>query len=98
MKLIIPLFAFLLILSSCGTGGSAEADQQRQDSLLQAQEDSLLSMFGEELKAIDEEISAINTSNGIFHLDTSENEVIRVTTSSLRSMSWTICFIKSSSG
>lgn len=66
------LFVILINLSSCTGGADPEAEKQKQDSLLQVQQDSLLDLFRGELQAISNKVKEVSASNGIFNLDTAE--------------------------
>lgn len=77
---IISFIAVISILSiamvSCNQEQEKAEAQQKQDSLLQAQQDSLLNVFKGELELIQQTVKEVNTNNGIFTLDTSENAVL----------------------
>jgi len=77
---IISFIAIISILSvamvSCNQEQEKAESQQKQDSLLQAQQDSLLDVFKDELELIQQTIKQVNSNNGIFTLDTSENAVL----------------------
>lgn len=77
---IISLIAIISILSvamvSCNQEQEKAEAQQKQDSLLQAQQDSLLDVFKGELELIQQTVKQVNSNNGIFTLDTSENAVL----------------------
>jgi len=77
---IISFIAIISILSvamvSCNQEQEKAEAQQKQDSLLQAQQDSLLDVFKDELELIQQTIKQVNSNNGIFTLDTSENAVL----------------------
>lgn len=69
-------FASLTILAACNTGPTAEELQQKQDSLLQVQQDSLLDLFKGELEAISAKVNEVGASNGLFNVDTTEGKVL----------------------
>jgi chromosome segregation ATPase len=77
---IISFIAIISMLSvamvSCNQEQEKAEAQQKQDSLLQAQQDSLLDVFKGELELIQQTVKQVNTNNGIFTLDTSENAVL----------------------
>jgi len=77
---IISFIAIISILSvamvSCNQEQEKAESQQKQDSLLQAQQDSLLDVFKGELELIQQTVKQVNSNNGIFTLDTSENAVL----------------------
>jgi len=77
---IISFIAIISILSvamvSCNQEQEKAEAQQKQDSLLQAQQDSLLDVFKGELELIQQTVKQVNSNNGIFTLDTSENAVL----------------------
>lgn len=70
----LTLFVILINLASCTGGADPEVEKQKQDSLLQAQQDSLLDLFRGELQAISNKVKEVSASNGIFNLDTAEGE------------------------
>ncbi|GAB5539516.1 MAG: hypothetical protein Salg2KO_16190 [Salibacteraceae bacterium] len=53
-------------MTSCSTNPSKAETEAEREAALQAQEDSLLSVFMEEISAIDSKLKEVNTSNGIF--------------------------------
>lgn len=76
MKKAIPFILFLGFLASCGSENNAQKQEQKQDSILQAQQDSLLNIFKEELDAIDQKISEAGSSQGLFEDDSLEGQVL----------------------
>lgn len=63
--------------SSCTNPEAAKEEEKRlQDSVLQAQQDSLLDMFKLELEAIQGKVSEVSASHGLFDMDTSEGQVL----------------------
>ncbi len=69
MTRIIPLVLITLsitLIQSCSFGPYEEEVKQQRDSLLQAQEDSLISVYMSEIESIDDKLKSITTKNGIF--------------------------------
>ena len=71
-----PVIIFLVFLASCGSENDAQKQEQKQDSILQVQQDSLLNIFKEELDAIDQKISESGSSQGLFEDDSLEGQVL----------------------
>jgi hypothetical protein len=68
--------SFLLVLAISCTNNEAQLEKQKlqNDSILQAQEDSLMNAFTIELQGIASVVNEVGTRNGLFDLDTSEGE------------------------
>jgi len=77
MKKLLCIAVVLVALSTaCTNPESAEAEKQKQDSLLKVQEDSLLDVFRGELEAIASKVNEVGASNGLLELDTTEGKVL----------------------
>lgn len=73
----ISIFIILSVITlSCNQEQDRAEEKQKQDSLLQAQQDSLLDVFRGELETISQTVKQVNANNGIFTLDTSESAVL----------------------
>jgi hypothetical protein len=68
--------SLLLVLAISCTNNEAQLEKQKlqNDSILQAQEDSLMNAFTIELQGIASVVNEVGTRNGLFDLDTSEGE------------------------
>lgn len=76
MKRYLTLILPIVLLASCVNPEQEAAEKALQDSILQAQEDSLLTMFKTELEAISSSVEEINLRNGIIEFDTTEGNVL----------------------
>lgn len=75
-KLLCITVALLTLNTACNNKENAEAEKQRQDSLLQAQEDSLLEVFRGELEVIATKVNEVGAGSGLFEIDTTEGMVL----------------------
>lgn len=64
--LLVLITLSITLIQSCSFGPNEEEVKQQRDSLLQAQEDSLISVYMSEIESIDDKLKAITTKNGIF--------------------------------
>ncbi len=78
MKYLFAIFSVVLLFSACSSDSNSDGatDQESQESLLQAQQDSLLEVLRQELQAIDEKMDRVGENNGIFEEATDGNQVL----------------------
>lgn len=77
MRLISFVISLGLMAASCtNTQSDSEAQKAKQDSLLQAQQDSLLSLFKSELEEISKRVNDVSIRNGLFFKDSLEGNVL----------------------
>lgn len=69
--LLLALFSPFVFIS-CNNEEAELAAKMKQDSILAAQEDSLLGLFRGELEAIAGKINSVSANNGLITLDTAE--------------------------
>ena len=76
LNIILSLLIVSVASVSCNQEQEKAEAKQTQDSLLMAQQDSLLDAFKTEFESISQTMKEVNAKNGIFNLDTSETEVL----------------------
>jgi hypothetical protein len=79
MRILYTILSILIVsiaLVSCSQEQEKAEVKQVQDSLLMAQQDSLLNVFMSEFESISQTVNEVNAKNGIYSLDTSESNVL----------------------
>jgi len=71
---ILPIMIFI---AACGNPEAEKAKQKaKEDSLLQAQQDSLLDVFRGELETISSKVNEVSVRNGVLKFDSTEGVVL----------------------
>lgn len=79
MRILYTILSILIVsiaLVSCSQEQEKAEVKQVQDSLLMAQQDSLLNVFMSEFESISQTVNEVNAKNGIYNLDTSESNAL----------------------